>query len=97
MLSPNDMEHLRIVRLRTPISENKKFFKGVEFLFKRDTFILFEKLLRMLCDLEVDIEDWRRKLSDAPGFRLKEIFNNIDLKGNGYLTKKDVRNQIILN
>ena len=90
MLSPLNTEYLRIIRLRTPISESQRFFKGIEYLFKKDTFVILEKFLRALCDMEVDIEESRRRLSDTSNFKLKEIFKSYDLNERGYLTKKDV-------
>jgi len=90
MLSPLNTEYLRMIRLRTPICENPRFFKGIQYLFKQDTFILLEKLFRLICDMEVDVEEMRRKISDSE-IRLKDVFKMIDLNSNGYVNRKDVR------
>ncbi len=86
MVAPIDKEFDNIVRNRAP----KDYKYNRHEFFSQSTKSQISKLFRLILDMEVTCEKWRKDLAAKSRFYPRDVFDKIDIMKKNYIIREDV-------
>jgi len=93
MICPLDKEYYNIMKDRLP---NEKFYTNNDYHII-ETRLLFIRLINLIKECEIKMEEWRVNLESMVFFSTRETFDKIDTGRKNYMIKEDVNKLIMIN